>query len=235
MATMTDDEQKEQMKSFAKRYGSPIVTGVLLAVSAVLGWQWWDKKQEVTATNMTVQYQNLTTQAASTLDDAGYKKLVADAEKNVSENPNSAQALQTQLLIAGIAFDRADFETASKVLTQASTSKLDDAGLKAIASLRLAYTKIEQNKLDDALKTLDGIKVKEFSPSVQEARGDIFVAKNDLESAKKAYQAAWDALAERKQPRDLLQMKLANLGVLVEDMVIENPILTAMPTAPSEQ
>lgn len=235
MAAMTDDEQKEQLKSFAKRYGSPIVTGVLLALIAVLGWQWWERNQHVTNTNLTVQYQNLATQAEGQLDDAGYKKLVADAAKIVAENPNAAQALQTNLLVAGIAFDRGDFETASKVLTQAVSSKVDDEGLKAIAQLRLAYTQIEQNKLDDALKSLDAIKVKQFTPSVAEARGDILALKNDLEGAKKAYQTAWDALVERKQPRDLLQMKLANLGVVVEDMEIEEPILTPVPTVQSEQ
>lgn len=233
MATMTDDEQKEQLKSFAKRYGSPIVTGVLLALCGFFGWQWWDRNNQVTATNMTVQYQNLTNQASAVKDDASYKKLLADADKIIAEKPDSAQALQTQLLIAGIAFDRADYATANKLLTQAGNSKIEDAGLKAIAQLRLAYTQIEQNQLDNALKTLDGIQVEAFTPSVQEARGDIFVAKNQPDAAKKAYQAAWDVLVERKQTRDLLQMKLANLGVLVEKPEIESPVLTPA-SAPSE-
>ena len=56
-------------------------------------------------------------------------------------------------------------------------------------------------------------------------RGDIYVAKKDNASARKAYQSAWDNLLERKQERQLLQIKLESVGVLVEDPQIERPIL----------
>lgn len=227
MVAMTDDEQKEQLKSFVKRYGSPIVTGVLLAASAAFGWQWWEKTQDINSSNATVLYQNVLNQAsAASGNDTAYKALKTEADKIIAEYPDSAQALQTRLLLAQFAFEKQDYTTANKLLTDASNSKVKDDGLKAIAQLRLAYTQIEQNKLDDALKTLDGIKIVEFTPSVQEARGDILVAKKDTEAAKKAYQQAWDALVKREQPRELLQVKLANLGVLVEDPKIESPVQT---------
>ena len=228
MVAMTDDEQKDELKSFAKRYGSPIVTGVLVAVTAVLGWNWWDKNQSVTAANATVQYQNVLNQSAkASTDQAAFKALKADADKIVAEYPDTIQALQAQLLVAQLAFDQKDFATANTILTQATNSKIKDEGLKAIASLRLAYTQVEQNKLDDALKTLDSIKIAEFTPSVQEARGDVLVLKQDVEGAKKAYQQAWDALIQRNQARDLLKMKLQNLGVVVEEPQIETPIETS--------
>lgn len=233
MATLTEDDQKAQLASFAKRYGSPIVTGVLLALAGFLGWQWWDKNHQVTSANMTVQYQNLENQAQAVSTDAAYKKLLADADKVVAEQSDSAQALQTQLLIASVAFNRADYATANKLLTAASNSKVKDEGLTAIAKLRLAYTQVEQKQADNALKTLDSIKVEAFIPSVQEARGDILVGKNDIEAAKKAYQAAWDVLVKREEPRALLQMKLANLGVVVEEPEIETPV-QAPQSMPSE-
>ncbi len=233
MVAMTDDEQKEQLKSFAKRYGSPIVTGVLLALCVFFGWQWWHKKQDVTSSNLTVQYQDMMEQATTAAEDeASYKQLSTDANKLVAENPESVQALQTQLLLAKLAFDKKDYETANKVLTQASNSKVKDEGLKSVVKLHLAYTQVAQDQLDAALKTLDSIKNEAFVPSVQEAKGDILVSQNKLDAAKKAYQLAWDALAKREQPRELLQMKLANLGVLVEEPEIESPILTAAPSLP---
>ncbi|MFW2121357.1 tetratricopeptide repeat protein, partial [Enterobacter cloacae complex sp.6730051] len=64
-----------------------------------------------------------------------------------------------------------------------------------------------------------------FKATVVELRGDNFVAKKDIDSAKKAYQAAWDSLLERKQERQILQIKLESVGVLVEDPQIERPIL----------
>ena len=53
----------------------------------------------------------------------------------------------------------------------------------------------------------------------------IFVAKKDTASAQKAYQSAWDSLIERKQERQLLQIKLESVGILVDDPEIERPIL----------
>ena len=231
---MTDDEQKQQIKSFVKQYGSPIVTGVLLALCVFFGWQWWTKKQDITASNLTVQYQSLLNQVQAAEDDPElYKKLEADANKLIAENPKSAQAVQTQVLLAKLAFDAKDYEAASKLLADAQSSSIKDEGLKAIAGLRLAYVQMAQNQLDDALKTLDTVKVEAFIPSVAEARGDVYVGKNDQDAAIKAYQQAWDVLVEREQPRELLQLKLANLGVLVEEPKLESPIITPS-TLPSE-
>ena len=78
--------------------------------------------------------------------------------------------------------------------------------------MRLADAQLAQNKYDEALKTLSGDVDPAFKATVEELRGDIFVAKKDIDSAKKAYQAAWDSLLE-------------SVGVLVEDPQIERPIL----------
>ena len=64
-----------------------------------------------------------------------------------------------------------------------------------------------------------------FKATADEARGDIYVAKNDIENAKKVYQSAWDALIERKEERQILQIKLESVGVLVDDPEIERPII----------
>ena len=53
----------------------------------------------------------------------------------------------------------------------------------------------------------------------------MYVAKNDIENAKKSYQSAWDALVERQQERQILQIKLESVGVLVDDPDVERPIL----------
>ncbi|KAA8733262.1 tetratricopeptide repeat protein [Acinetobacter qingfengensis] len=234
MSAMTDEEQKEQFKSFAKSYVLPIVAGILIALCAFFGWEWYQKRHTVNAANLTVQYQNLLNQSeAAAEDENAYKKIMADGNKIVADSPNTVQALQAQLLMAKLAFDKKDYATANKILSAAQNVKIEDEGLIAIAKLHLAYTQIAQNQLDTALKTLDGIKVDAFTPSVSEAKGDIYAAQNKTEDAKKAYQQAWDVLVKRQQPRELLQIKLANLGVLVEDPKIETPVLTPTQQMPA--
>lgn len=82
-----------------------------------------------------------------------------------------------------------------------------------------------QKKYDEALKTLSTVSLEAFKATADEARGDIYVAKNDLANAKKSYQSAWNKLIETKQERQILQIKLESVGVLVDDPDIERPVL----------
>ena len=95
----------------------------------------------------------------------------------------------------------------------------------AIVNIGLADSQLAQKKYDAALQTLSTVTVPAFKATVEEARGDVYVAKNDTENAKKAYQSAWDTLVERKQERQILQIKLESVGVLVDDPDLERPIL----------
>ena len=44
MSALSDDEQFDSLKSFTKKYGSAMISGVLIALIAFFGWQWWQKK-----------------------------------------------------------------------------------------------------------------------------------------------------------------------------------------------
>ena len=47
----------------------------------------------------------------------------------------------------------------------------------------------------------------------------------NIENAKKAYQSAWNAVLERKQDRQILQIKLESVGILVDDPDFERPVI----------
>lgn len=82
-----------------------------------------------------------------------FTALSATADKIVKEAPDSAQAIQTQLLMAKLAYDKADYAGAEKALKKVENSKVDDDGLVQIVKLRLAYAQLAQKKFDDAIKT----------------------------------------------------------------------------------
>ena len=44
MNAMTDQEQLDTAKSFFQKYGSAMISGVLIALIAFFGWQYWNKK-----------------------------------------------------------------------------------------------------------------------------------------------------------------------------------------------
>lgn len=224
MSALSDEAQLDSLKSFAKKYGSAIVSGILIALIAFFGWEYWQKKTLAESQMQTAKVQQLMDDSQTATGDA-FTQLSATADKIVKEAPDSPQAIQTQLLMAKLAYDKADYANAEKALKKVENSKVDDAGLIQLVKLRLAYAQLAQKKYDEALKTLEAVKEPAFTATADEARGDIYVAKNDIENAKKVYQSAWDALVERQEERQILQIKLESVGVLVDDPEIERPII----------
>ncbi|VXA57417.1 conserved hypothetical protein [Acinetobacter proteolyticus] len=224
--SLSDDEQLDQLKSFAKKYGSAMISGILIALIAFFGWEYWQKKNLAEAQNQTAKVQKLMDEAkAASGQPNAFASLSEAADKIVKDDADSAQAIQTQFIMAKLAYDKQDYAAAEKALKKVETSKVKDAGLVQIVKLRLADAQLAQSKYDDALKTLSSVTDPAFKATADELRGDIFVAKKDNTSARKAYQSAWDNLLERKQERQLLQIKLESVGVLVDDPEFERPIL----------
>jgi len=155
----------------------------------------------------TAKVQQLMDEARATQGDA-FTALSATADKIVKDAPDSAQAIQTQLLMAKLAYDKADYASAEKALKKVENSKVDDDGLVQIVKLRLAYAQLAQKKFDDSIKTLAQVTDPAFKATADEALGDVYVA-----------------LVERKQERQILQIKLESVGILVDDPEIERPII----------
>ena len=226
MSALSDDEQLDSLKSFAKKYGSAMISGILIALIAFFGWQYWQKKTLAEQQMNTAKVQQLMDDARTVEGNPdAFSQLSATADKIVKEAPDSVQAIQTQFLMAKLAYDQQDFAAAEKALKKVENSKVKDQGLLQLVKLRLAYAQLAQKKYDEAIQSLAAVTDPAFKATADEARGDVYVAKNDRENAKKAYQSAWDTLVERKQERQILQIKLESVGVLVDDPEIERPVL----------
>ena len=224
MSALSDDEQFDSLKSFTKKYGSAMISGILIALIAFFGWEYWQKKNLAVSQTETAKVQQLMDRARTVQGDA-FSQLSTAADSIMKESPDSVQAIQAQLVMAKLAYDKADYANAEKALKKVENAKDGDAGLLQVVKLRLGYAQLAQKKYDEALKTLTAVNDPAFKATAEEARGDIYVAKNDIENAKKAYQNAWNTLVERKEERQILQIKLESVGVLVDDPEIERPIL----------
>ena len=224
--SLSDEEQLEQIKSLGKKYGSAMVSGILIALIAFFGWEYWQKKNLTETQNQTAKVQKLMDDVQATAGQANAFATVSEAaDKIVKHDANAVQAIQTQFILAKLAYDKQDYAAAEKALKTVENSKVKDAGLVQVVKLRLADAQLAQKKYDAALKTLTAVTEPAFKATAEELRGDIYVAKKDTAAAAKAYQSAWDTLLERKQERQLLQIKLESVGVLVEHPEIERPIL----------
>lgn len=226
---LTDEDQVERLKRWAKTYGGAVVTGLLIALIAYFGWSYWHKSQQASQSVVAAEYQQLqdayTESEQAPEDQALQTEFLSSADRLVKANPDTAYAFHSLLLQARAAMDRADYPTAVQALQQAASQNIEDTGLIQLAQLRLARVQVQQKQPDEALATLAKITDPAFAPSAQELKGDILFQKNQLEPAKVAYQVAWDALAKREEPRELLRVKMQAIGMMADDIEIASPLI----------
>ena len=167
----SDDEQLAAFKDWWQRNGKPLLTGGLLALVVVLGWQTWQKYQGNQSQGASNLYQAL---LETTLTPTGQPDMaqVADLSgKLKSEFGGTAYAQYASLFVAKVAVESGKLDDAASEL-KSVLDKPADATLGEIARQRLARVLAAQNKVDDALKLLDGDADKAFLASREELKGD---------------------------------------------------------------
>mgnify|MGYP003610847567 CR=1 FL=1 len=123
-------------------------------------------------------------------------------------------AAQGALLAAQSLFESGKTDAAKAALSWVAESAPGDS-LKAIARLRLAGVHLQAKAVDDALKVLDAPMPDAYVALVADRKGDVLMAQGKADDAKAHYQKAWDAMSARTEYRQLVQVKLASLGVSV--------------------
>jgi predicted negative regulator of RcsB-dependent stress response len=206
----TEDEQLTELKDWWQRNGKPLVTGGVLALVLVFGWQAWNRHEANQAQGASNLYQQL---LETTLNPAGKPDTaqVADlASKLKSDFGGTAYAQYGSLFVAKVAVDNAKLDDAASEL-RAIVDKPFNATLGEVARQRLAQVLAAQDKAADALKLLDGDTDKAFVASREELRGDLLVQLGRSDEAFSAYQKAKAALSDDAAVGGL-QIKLDDLA-----------------------
>ena len=206
----TEDEELAVMKDWWQRNGKPLVTGGLLALIVVFGWQAWHRYQGNQSQGASMLYQQLLETALTPSGQPDVARVADIAGKLKSEFGGSAYAQYGSLFVAKVAVDTGKLDDAVAEL-KAITAKPSSDTLGEIARQRLARVLAAQNKTDEALKLLDGDADKAFLASREELKGDLLVQLGRADEAHAAYQKAKSALSEEAAVGGL-QMKLDDLA-----------------------
>ncbi|MEQ7917913.1 tetratricopeptide repeat protein [Xanthomonas sp. WHRI 1810A] len=206
----SDDEQLVAVKDWWQRNGKPLVTGGLLALIVVLGWQAWQKYQSNQSQGASALYQQLLETALTPSGEADAGRVAEIAGKLKSDFGGTPYAQYGSLFVAKVAVDTGKLDDAAAEL-KAVADKPSSPTLGEIARQRLARVLAAQNKPEDALKLLDGEADKAFLASREELRGDLLVQLGRTDDAHAAYVKAKAALSEEAAVGGL-QMKLDDLA-----------------------
>ncbi|WP_310566761.1 tetratricopeptide repeat protein [Hydrogenophaga sp.] len=205
---LEEQEQLDQLKHFWAQYGN-LITWVLIAVfgsfAAWNGWNYWQRTQ---ATKAAALYDEI--DRAATARDAD--KMARSLSEMQDRFGGSTFAAQGALLAGKTLFEAGKPDAARAALGWVSEKSSDEA-YQAIARLRLAGLDVEAKAYDQALKTLEAPMPKAFEALAADRRGDVYLAQGKADEARQQYEAAWRSFGKRVEYRNLVEVKLASLGV----------------------
>ena len=200
---MTEDEQLASLKDWWSRNGMPLVTGGLLALAVVFGWQAWQNHQTNKAQGASLVYQQLveTALGAEKPDTARVAELSAQLKK---EFGGTHYAQFGSLFVAKVAVEAGQLDEAAAELR----AVLDKP---ASADLEEAQVLSAQGKGEEGLALLDAEVDAAYLAGREELRGDLLLQLGRKQEAFAAYSKAKDALPVNGAA-GTLQLKLDDLA-----------------------
>jgi predicted negative regulator of RcsB-dependent stress response len=204
---LEEQEQLDQLKHFWQQYGNIIVWLLIAVFGAFAAWngfQWWTKRQSEQASAMYEEVERVITSG----DVVAAERAYTDLKQRF---PSTVYTQQAGLTLAKVAYLAGKPELSQSVLTSVMQSDAD-AGLSALAKIRLAGLLIDSKNFDLAAKLLDRKFPPEFAGLVADKKADAFVAQGNTDIAIPLYKEAIRLLPEREQYRRLVEVKLAALG-----------------------
>lgn len=207
MEAYDEEEQLEQLKQWWQQNWLPLVGGLVVGLSGILGYQYYGDWKKAQAAAASAQYETFL--VAADADDVPAALAAADQLK--SEFPKSPYSAQAALRIASLYVARDQVAEASAQLDWVNTAATEDL-YRHLAQLRKARLLWSQGSVDDALALLDQAYPASFVPLVEELRGDIHYSAGQLEAAYSAYDRAINATNSAAADNSALRQKLDNLA-----------------------
>ena len=200
----SDEEQLERLKEWWQQNWLPIVLGLGLSVSAVLGWNFWKAHKADQAEVASGHFEQL--QVALQVGDIS--KASEQSDLLVTQYRGTPYAAQGALLLAKGYLGSKDLDAAANQLEWVA-NYADDSKVQHVGRLRLAKVRWAQGETENALDLLQTAKLDSFIGIYAELRGDILASQKRVAEAREAYQQAM----EKADVSDLaaLQQKLSDL------------------------
>lgn len=197
----------EEIKKWWRENGLSVALGLVLGISGMFGWRYWQDGKVGQAEAASALYSNM----IASLRDENETETRESADKILSDYGNTSYAVFALMALARLAVDGDDPDAAETHLRQALRQSADES-LSHVIRLRLIRALIGLNKPEQASALANRQEKGAFAAGYAELLGDIGVMQGDAEAARNAYRQAIDK--ERADGRDVavLELKLHNVG-----------------------
>jgi predicted negative regulator of RcsB-dependent stress response len=234
---LSEKEQLEEMRTWWSENGRYVITGVVLGVAIIFGWNQWRSSIQTSR----IEASNLFEEVMFAVGDGDTDTAEAAAGNIYDNYEQTVYPDQTRLAMARLYMDKGRDQDAADVLRELIVVG-DENEIQLVGRLRLAKVLLYQNKSDEVVELLKDRGESGFSARYSEVLGDAYVAQGNFAEAQTAYLAA---LTENQTMRTvdntLVQLKLNDLpdldemagtaaaieAALAEDEIAEAPENTA--------
>ncbi|WP_341327434.1 tetratricopeptide repeat protein [Methylotuvimicrobium sp. KM2] len=198
----TEEEQVEALKRWWKENGRSTITGVIVGIVIIVGWNiWQDYKQ-----NQALQASALYAQLLNAQNEGNLESAQKIAERIQDQFGGTAYSDYANLFDAKIKVQQGDLAAAKQSLEAVAKSGGDE--IAQVARLGLIRILLAKGEYEQGLQMIAEAKYSDgFSGAYDELKGDLYVALDRLGEARTAYQAA--LRSGHKSP--LLQFKLDDI------------------------
>ena len=225
---LTEKEQIEAMRTWWSENGRYVISGIVLGVAILVGWNRWQDYQQTTRLEASAVYETL----ALEVDDGELDKAEAAANDLYENYSSTTYASLARLAMAKLYMEKGRDQDAADTLN-ALLEVRGNSELQMVARLRLAKVQLYQNKPQDVLDMLAGYDDSAFSARYDELLGDAHAELGQIAEATAAYQRAMtDDPQAPTVNRALIQMKMVDLPDMSTD---EEPVAEAEPESADAQ
>ena len=199
----TEEQQVEALKRWWKQNASSLFIGLAIGGFSLGGWNFYQQSQHQHSFEASDMYVSVIAQAeaGSSFDSTTVDKLVA----GYADTPYAALSA---LIVAKNEIGSGNIEKAVSRLQWAMANAVEEE-VGFVAQLRLARLMIAQKRYEEASDLLSSKHAVAFDAMYEELKGDLFVAKGELEQARIAYDKA---IASSGNASRWLQLKRQDLG-----------------------
>lgn len=204
---ITEQHQIDRVKSWIRRYGIVLMSGIVVVASCIGIWRYMVSVQHRQVMQASTLYDVMLTKRAQ----RRYGEVENYAKVLVHHYTETPYAQMAAFMLARNAVQKRAYPIAEHHLYWVMRHS-QTAAVRQIARLRLARVLIAEHKSEEALRVLERIEDKDFYGLVYEIRGDAYVSQKNYALARQAYHHALTMLPNAESARPLLQMKYDDLA-----------------------
>jgi predicted negative regulator of RcsB-dependent stress response len=216
---LSEKEQIEAIRGWWRENGRYIISGIVIGVGLLLGWNYWNSQKAESALQASRVYESLVSEVAEGNTEAA-RTIAADLYEKYG---STVYARQARLAMAKLFMDKGRDEDAANEL-KALLRAGGDSEAALVGRVRLARILLYQDKPQEAADLLQGYGDTAFAARYSETLGDAYVALGRSDDARDAYTLA---LADNPNAptvnRTLVQMKINDLPRAEASAAPESP------------